>query len=184
MNKILIVSIFIFQLLSLSACNSHTADTVLQKCTILGTESIAYARANYVKLFYQFNPEKFVDTYKKIETFDFTKHRNVINTYDIAVRKIVVKNNDDITQALLSSCKTLSTFSKNLVDQSYPRAISHRSEFGPLTNKFFSEINEIVKYDDSISNFTKSELSFKRQVEIFRTALKNYKEKFKSILSS
>jgi len=184
MKKLLITSVFIFQLLFLSACNSQTTDTVLQKCTILGTESIAYARANYVKLFYQFNPEKFVDTYKKIESFDYTKHRNIINTYDIAVRKIEIKNNDDVTQALLSSCKTLSTFSKNLVDQSYPRAIAHRSEYSPLTNKFFSEINEIVKYDDSISSFNKAEVTFKQQVEKFRTALKKYKEKFKPILSS
>ena len=184
MKKLLIVSIFTFQLILLSACNSQTTDTVLQKCTTLGSESIAYARANYVKLFYQFNPEKFVDTYKKIESFDYTKHRNVINTYDIAVRKIVVKNDDDITQALLSSCKTLSTFSKNLVDQSYPRAIAHKSEFSPLTNKFFSEINEIVKYDDSIGFINENAITFKQQVDIFKTALKNYKEKFKPALSS
>lgn len=182
MKKLLTYSIFALILFSLSACNSESHTSVLKKCTTLGDESIAYARANYVKLFHHFNPKKFQNTFQKVEEFDNVTHRNVINTYDIAVRKLKAK--DPTTKALISACRMLSVFSKDLVDQAYPRAIAHKSEHDPLTNEFFIEINQIVKFDHNIGEFDKNALSFKHKVEAYEVALKNYINKFQPELPS
>lgn len=176
MKMLLTYSMFALILFSLSACNNENHELVLKKCTTLGDESIVYARANYVKLFYHFNPNKFKKTYQKVEGFDNVTHRNVINTYDIAVRKLKAK--DPTTKALISACRMLAMFSKDLVDQAYPRAIAHKSNHDPLTNDFFIEINQIVKFDHNIGEFDKNTQSFKHKVEAYEVALKNYIHKF------
>jgi len=183
MLKKIRLSIVVILLLSfgLSSCGGNSQLSVLKKCKTLGDESIAYARANYVKLFYHFNPEKFNKTYQKIKTFDYVTHRNIINTYDLAVRKL--KTKDTTTEAFLSSCKKLSQFSKNLVDQAYPRAIAHKSNFDSLSDDFFLEINKIVRFDHNIGQYGKKMYSFKHQVEAYQLALNNYVEKFKIELS-
>ena len=168
--------------LSLSSCGGNNKLLVLKKCQILGDESIGYARANYVKLFHFFNPKKFENTYQKIKDFDYVTHRNVINTYYIAVRKI--KTKDSTTAALLSSCKVLAQFSMHLADQAYPRAISHKSNHGALTDDFFLEINNIVKFDHNIGRYNKKMDSFKYLVEVYRQKLKDYQNKYKSELTS
>lgn len=182
MKKSLTFSLFItLVLFTVSACNSQSHISVLNKCTILADESIVYARANYVKLFHHFNPKKFQKTYKKIANFDHVTHRNVINTYDIAVRKL--KTKDPTTKALISACKTLAKFSKELVDQTYPRAIAHNSAYKPLTDEFFIELNQIVKFDHSIGDFDMNTLSFKHKVKNYQVALQNYKNKFQNELA-
>jgi len=176
-----IFSLFLL-MLALAGCSSESRISVLQKCTTLGDESIAYARANYVKLFHYFNAEKFDAPYQKIKDFDHVTHRNVINTYTFAVRKLKAK--DPITKSLLFACKSLATFSKNFVDQSYPRAIAHESADDPLTDKFFTQINQIVKFDNSIGVFDKGAPSFKQYVSNYQKATKQYREKFKAELST
>lgn len=173
--------LFIF-MLSIAGCNSESRLSILKKCTTLGDESIVYARANYVKLFYYFNAEKFDIAYQQIKDFDHVTHRNVINTYDIAVRKIKAK--DPVTETLLFACKNLASFSKNFVDQAYPRAIALDSQNDPLSDKFFIQINQIVKFDESIGTFEQNSFSFKQRVSDFKTATKNYREKFNAELIS
>ncbi len=169
-------------MLGISGCTSDTRVSILQKCTVLGDESIAYARANYVKLFHHFNEEKFAAPYQQIKDYDHVTHRNVINTYTLAVRKLKAK--DPVTESLLLACKSLATFSKNFVDQSYPRAIAHESEDDPLSDKFFTQINQIVKFDDSIGVFEKNAPSFKQQILKYQKATKQYRETFKAELST
>ncbi|MEE9310342.1 MAG: hypothetical protein V3U64_04920 [Cocleimonas sp.] len=181
--KIAAKTVLVFSLLlSISACNSDSRVSVLQKCTTLGDESIAYARANYVKLFHYFNAEKFDIPYQQVKNFDHITHRNVINTYDIAVRKIKAK--DPTTQSMLTACRSLATFSKNFVDQSYPRAIAHKSEANPLSDTFFTQINQIVKFDESIGLFDKNMLSFKQHILNYREATRLYRKSFQKELSS
>jgi hypothetical protein len=158
------------------ACNGETQVSVFKKCSTLGDESITYARANYVKLFHHFNPEKFQETYKQVEQFDNVTHRNTIITYDRAVQKIKVK--DPTAKAFLSACKALSVFSQEFVDIAYPKAIKHQSQYDPLSNDFFIEINQIVKFDHNIGSFDPNTASFKYQVEAYEQALKNYMEKY------
>jgi hypothetical protein len=169
-------------MLALTGCSSESRISVLQKCTILGDESIAYARANYVKLFHYFNAEKFDAPYQQIKDYDYVTHRNVINTYTFAVRKLKAK--DPVTKSLLFACNSLATFSKNLVDQSYPRAIAHKSQDNPLSDKFFTQINQIVKFDNSIGVFDKNAPSFKQYISNYQQAAKQYREKFKAELSA
>ena len=176
-----ILTVFILSFY-LTGCAHETRASVLQKCTVLGEESIAYARANYIKLFHYFNPKKFDTSYQKVKNYDHVSHRNVINTYTIAVRKLKAK--DPTTKALLVSCKNLAQFSKNFVDQSYPRAISYKSKANPLSDTFFSQINQIVKFDDSIGVFERDAPSFKQYILDYQKALKQYREKFKDELSS
>lgn len=166
---------------SIAGCNG-SADrfSILQKCTTLGDESIAYARANYVKLFHHFNAEKFSVPFQQVKDYDYVTHRNVINTYYIAVRKLKAK--DPITESLLSACKSLSLFSKNFVDQSYPRAIAYESNDNPLSDKFFTQINQIVKFDETIGTFDKTTQSFKQQVASYAAATKKYRQVFKNEL--
>lgn len=176
-----IISLFLL-MFGLAGCTNESRISVLQKCTTLGDESIAYARANYVKLFYYFNAEKFNAPYQKIKNFDHVTHRNVINTYTIAVRKLKAK--DPITESLLFACNSLATFSKDFVDQSYPRAIAHESQDNPLSDKFFTQINQIVKFDESIGAFDKNSPSFKQHVLNYQKAAKQYREKFKAELAT
>ncbi len=178
-TKIFLLLVF---MLSIAGCNSEDRFSVLQKCTTLGNESIVYARANYVKLFHYFNADKFDKPYQQIKDFDHVTHRNIINTYALAVRKLKAK--DPITKSLLTACKSLANFSKNFVDQAYPRAIAHKSQDDPLTDKFFTQINQIVKFDESIGAFDKSMPSFKQQVLNYQVATKQYRETFKTELAS
>jgi len=166
--------------LLVAGCTGADRGATLQKCMALGDESIMYARANYVKLFYYFNPENFSEPYQQIKEFDHVSHRNVINTYDIAIRKLQAK--DEVTKNLLDACISLSDFSKTLVDQSYPRAISHKSKNNPLSDQFFIEINQIVKFDHNIGAFDNSHKSFKQQVQNYKSALEKYIEKYKAEL--
>ncbi|MCK5666908.1 MAG: hypothetical protein KAI17_25650 [Thiotrichaceae bacterium] len=175
------ISLFLL-MFSLAGCSSESRISILHKCTVLGDESIAYARANYVKLFYYFNAEKFNAPYQQVKDFDHVTHRNVINTYSMAVRKLKAK--DPVTESLLFACKSLATFSKNFVDQSYPRAIAHESTDDPLSDKFFTQINQIVKFDDSIGVFDKNSPSFNQHVINYQKATKQYRAKFKDELST
>jgi len=175
------ITLIITLIFSITGCNGNVDRlSVLQKCTTLGDESIAYARANYVKLFHHFNEEKFNIPFQQIKDYDYVTHRNVINTYYIAVRKLKAK--DPTTESLLSACKNLSLFSKNFVDQSYPRAIAHKSQDNPLSDKFFTQINQIVKFDETIGTFDKTMPSFKQQVASYEAARKKYRQKFKNEL--
>jgi len=182
MKKIVFMSLYLAVLLLVSGCNSETKQSILYKCTTLGDESIVYARANYVKLFHYFNPGKFEQTYQQVADFDHITHRNVINTYDMAVRKI--KPRDPTTKAFLTACKNLAKFSKNLVDQAYPRAIAHQSKNKTSSNDFFIEINQIVKFDHNIGAFDQQQVSFKQVVIDYKKALKNYIEKFQLEMNS
>jgi len=166
---------------SLSSCKGESRASILQKINILGNESISYARSNYVKLFKQFNPKKFNAAYNKIKDYDYVKHRNVINTYHMAVLKIKAK--DPVTQALKKSTIALASFSKNLADQTYPRAIAHESIYKPLSNDFFTEINQIVRFDHNIGTFGGKAPSFKQLVNNYNLALIKYRKTFQSDLS-
>lgn len=181
MMKPAIKILFFLVIFSIAGCSSETRLSVLKKCTTLGDESISYARANYVKLFHYFNAEKFDTSYQRIKDYDHVTHRNVINTYTLAVRKLKAK--DPVTESLLGACKSLAAFSKNFVDQSYPRAIAHESQDNPLSDKFFTQINQIVKFDDSIGAFEKNTSSFKQQVLKYQKATKRYRETFKAELT-
>ena len=59
--------------LLVAGCTGADRSATLQKCMALGDESIMYARANYVKLFYYFNPENFSEPYQQIKEFDHSK---------------------------------------------------------------------------------------------------------------
>ena len=168
-------------MLNIAGCNGR-ADrfSILQKCTTLGDESITYARANYVKLFHYFNAEKFTVPFQRVKDYDHVTHRNIINTYYIAVRKIKAK--DPVTESLLTACKSLSEFSKNFVDQTYPRAIAHKSQENPLSDKFFTQLNQLVKFDETIGTFDRTMPSFKQQVASYEAATKKYRQKFKNEL--
>ena len=170
-------------LLFISACNSGVDRfSVLKKCTVLGDESIIYARAHYVKLFYHFNPNKFSDSYKQISNFDAVTHRNTIDTYTRAIEKVDADKQvteDTTTQNLLSACKKLSKFSKHFVEQNYRLAINHMSKNDPLTDIFFIEINKIVKFDHNIGAFDKTKTSFKQSVDSYQKAVSDYINRYR-----
>ena len=174
-------------LLFISGCNSVDRFQILKQCTILGDESIIYARAHYVKLFYHFNPEKFAESYKQINDFDAITLRNTIDTYTRAVDKISskgVKANDTATQNLISACKELSAFSKDFVENTYKQALDYQSESNPLSDEFFIEINQLVKFDHKIGVYDKSRNSFKRSVEQYKEAVKNYIQEYRKSIPS
>ncbi len=170
-------------LLAITACNSSVDRlSILKKCTVLGDESIIYARAHYVKLFYHFNPNKFSDSYKQIRNFDAVTHKNTINTYNRAIEKILLDKelaNDTSTQNLLSACKNLSEFSTLFVEQNYRLAINHTTKNDPLTDDFFIEINKIVKFDHNIGAFDNTQMSFKRSVDNYQKAVRDYIEHYR-----
>jgi len=196
MNKRLLVIFLAFMFLLQVSCNNQkqlqrpqqqsqqqSKKTILSQCKRLGEESIVYARANYVKLFYEFNPDKFLDSYSQVKDFNYKTHRSAINSYEVEVRKLKVK--DPISKSFLQSCKELSEFSQNLVDQSYPRAISFKmnSKLSPLSDEFFLEINKIIKFDHNIGQYKKKFISFKEHVKNYKMALKKYVETYKSEIS-
>ena len=162
----------------ISACNSSIDRfSVLKKCMVLGDESIIYARAHYVKLFYHYNPNKFSDSYKQIGDFDAVTHRNNIDTYTRAIEKLYTHENitaDIATEQLLSSCKNLAVFSKHFVEQNYRLAFNHISKNDPLTDDFFIEINRIVRFDHNIGAFDKNKASFKQKVDSYQKAVGDY----------
>jgi len=146
-----------------------------------------YARAHYVKLFYHFNPDKFAESYKQINDFDSLTHKNTIDTYIRAVDKLHVntkKNHDISTLNLLSACKELSTFSKNFVENIYPKAISYNSKKDPLTDDFFIEINQYVEFDHNIGVYDKNKSSFKRNVESYKNAVAEYMQNYRKSIPS
>lgn len=169
-------------LILLSSCNStpNNKKIIFQQCQTLGEESIIYARANYVKLFHSINPEKFKDSFGLVKDFDYEKHRNLINTYDLSVKKLKAK--DNISKIFLTSCQSLASFSINLVDEDYPQAITFKqnSKLPFLSNTFFVEINKIVKFDRSIGKYNKQFIGFKDRVKSHEIALKVYMETYKA----
>ena len=183
MKSLFIIFLLGMSLFLINSCNSMSRDAVLKQCKTLGDESIIYARANYVKLFHSINPDKFSDSYKQIKDFDNVTHRNVIETYDMAVSRL--KTNDPVSNNFLKACKDLARFSKNLVDHAYPKALSFKkqSKLEPLTDEFFLEINKIVKFDHTIGKYKKNFVSFKQQVTNYKKALKEYLDKYQSELS-
>jgi len=160
----------------ISACNEKNNKSEhfsnLKKCTVLGDESIIYARAHYVKIFHRYNPKKFSDSFKQIADFDAVTHRNTIESYLPAVNKI----NPDrpVTKDLLAACKKLAVFTRDFVDESFPIAMMHRSKADPLSDAFFIEINNIVKFDDKIGAFNKNIKSFKQIVTDYEKAVIDY----------
>ena len=68
------------------------------------------------------------------------------------------------------------------MDQAYPRAISHKSKHKILSDGFFIEINQIVKFDHNIGSFDSTVNSFKQQVQNYKLAVKNYINKYKAEL--
>ncbi len=180
MKSLFFLLLITYTLVFTGACSSDERVSALKKCTVLGEESIIYARANYVKLFHYFNPDKFFDPYQQTKEFDHVTHRNIINTYDIAIRKLKPKDED--TKVLISSCKKLADFSKTLVDQAYPRAMSHKSKYDILSDGFFIEINQIVRFDHKIGVFDKNTVSFKQHVQDYREVVRNYVDKYRNEL--
>jgi hypothetical protein len=175
-------------MLFITSCNSDIDRlSVLKKCTVLADESIVYARAHYVKLFYHFNPNKFSDSYKQIGDFDAVTHKNIINTYNRAINKVLLDERvsaDIFSQNLLSSCQSLSEFSILFVEQNYRLAINHMTKNDPLTDEFFNEINQIVKFDHNIGSFDKTEMSFKRSVDSYQQAVRDYIKQFRKDIPS
>ncbi len=180
MKPLFLCLLLVYTLVFIGACNSNNRVSALKKCRVLGNESIVYARAHYVKLFYHFNPEKFSESYEKTKDFDPVTSRNIIDTYDIAIRKLKITDED--TQSLIYSCQNLADFSKRLVDQSFPKAMSHQSKNDVLTDAFFIEINQIVKFDNNIGTFEKNTKSFKQYVKEYRDTVQSYVSKYKNEL--
>lgn len=171
----------------ISACNSVDRYSVLKQCTVLGDESIAYARAHYVKLFYHFNPDKFLESYQQINNFDAVTLKNTIDTYTRAIDKFdanTVETNNQATKNLLLSCKRLALFSTDFVENDYKIALNHNSKNTTSSDDFFIEINRIVKFDHNIGTFDNKQISFKATVENYRKAVKNYIEQYRKDIPS
>ena len=174
MYKFLLACALLFLL---SACNGVDKFSILKKCTILGDESIAYARAHYVRLFYHYNPDKFEGSYLQIKNLEAVTVKNTIDTYTRAIDKLASDQKlteDQITNNLLSSCKELSLFSTDFVEKYYQRALIHDSKNNPLSDDFFIELNQIVKFDHDIGDFDNNKISFKQTVENYKNAVKDY----------
>ena len=174
-------------LLLIGGCNSVDRFSILKQCTVLGDESIVYARAHYVKLFYHYNPAKFAESYKQIDGFDAVTLRNTINTYTRAVNKIAneeTKITDATTLDLIASCRELSDFTTDFVENVYSKALNHQSKNDPLTDTFFIEINQLVKFDHNIGVYDKNDSSFKRRVENYRKAVSNYIQEYRKSIPS
>lgn len=174
-------------LLVISGCNSVDRFAILKQCTVLGDESIVYARAHYVKLFHHFNPEKFAESYKQIDGFDAITLKNTIDTYARAIDKLNRKEkniNDNTTQQLTAACKELSIFSKDFVENVYPKAIDYKSNNNPLSDAFFIEINQLVKFDHNIGLFDKHENSFKLSMERYQKAVDQYIKEYRKSIPS
>lgn len=142
---------------------------ILSKCTILSDEAKHYGRANYLRLFYAINPEKFEATYHKVATFDNKSHRAMINTYTSALKRI--KTKDQSALQLISATQTLVLFVQNFVDHDYAKATLHQSKNNPKSDDFFIEINNIVKFDYNINGFNPNQATFKGLLEKYNQAL-------------
>ena len=174
-------------MLIIGGCNSVDRFAILKQCTVLGDESIVYARAHYVKLFYHYNPEKFVESYNQIKDFDAVTLKNTINTYERAVNKVRAndkKINDATTLKLIAACKELSNFTNDFVENTYRKALSHQSKNDPSTDAFFIEINRLVKFDHNIGVYDKDRISFKRSVESYKKAVSNYIQEYRKSIPS
>lgn len=169
--------VILMTLLLLGACDSQQNERqILSKCTILGGEAKHYGRANYLRLFYSINPEKFARTYHKVAMFDNKSHRAMINTYTMALRRI--KTNDKNAINLIHTTEALVRFVQNFVDHDYAKASMHRSKNNPKSDAFFMEINHIVKFDYNIEGFDKNEATFKGLLEQYTQALSAYSYKY------
>lgn len=159
------------------ACNSsgNNKAQILSKCSILGDEAKKYGRANYLRLFYSINPEKFEATYQKVASFDNAQHRAMINTYVDAVKRL--KTKDTAAQGLIKATEEITQFVTNFVDTDYPIAVKHRSRNNPKSDDFFMEINNIVKFDQNIKGFDTSKSAFKGLLEKYNKALGRYSNK-------
>ena len=161
----------------LGGCNTDGADyrqNVLSKCTNLAEETKQYARANYLKLFYEINPEKFEATYQKVSDFDHRAHRAMINTYLKAISRLEVE--DQKAKQLINASTKMAHFVNNFVDTKYKIAASHisKSQNNPKSDSFFVEINEIVKFDYNVKGFDKSKDTYKGLLEDYDKALASY----------
>ncbi|HIO92012.1 MAG TPA: hypothetical protein EYG68_04110 [Leucothrix mucor] len=159
----------------LAGCNSaNNKEQILAKCSILGDEARQYGRANYLRLFYSMNPEKFEATYQKVATFDNKHHRAMINTYVDAVSRL--KTNDETAQRLISATQELTQFVTSFVDDDYAVAANHKhhSRNNPKSDDFFIEINSIVKFDQNLKGFDSDEVAFKSLLEDYNKALGLY----------
>ncbi len=167
-------------ILLLGACNStDNKMKILSKCTILGDEVKHYGRANYLRLFHSINPDKFAITYQKVVTFDNKSHRAMINTYMSALKRI--NTTDPTAKKLIDSTQSIAIFVKNFVDYDYATATLHQSKYNPKSDRFFVEINNIVKFDPNIEGFDKNKATFKGLLEQYNKALTTYSKSEKSI---
>ena len=165
-----------------TACNGKSNDEqILSKCSILGDEVRLYGRANYLRLFYTLNPDKFEATYQKVADFDNAQHRAIINTYSEALKRLKAK--DELGQRLIEATQEITQFVKHFIDIDYPVALSqkHLSKRNPNSDEFFIEINNIVKFDKNMQGFDKSKASFKGLLDKYNIALDHYKNKIGSV---
>lgn len=173
--------LFLITLVFLSACNKVAdSEEILLKCTHLAEEVKEYGRANYLKLFHTINPEKFSATYQKVSHFDNAPHRAMINTYVKALARL--KTQDEDAKRLIQAATDIATFVTNFVDHDYDEAVHHkkRSRNNPKSDKFFLEINEIVKFDYDVTGFDKQKETFKGLLENYEEALAVYSNKIKT----
>lgn len=174
--KIRLFYLLVLIIFALSACNRSADDyqQVLSKCSILGDETKKYARANYIRLFYTINPEKFEATYQKIANFDQHSHRAMINTYIKALQRLNVE--DQRAKHLIKVTLNMAVFVNNFVDNDYKKAVNHQyqSLHNPKSDQFFVEINEIVKFDYNVKGFDSHKETFKALLEDYQEALKVY----------
>jgi len=91
---------------------------------------------------------------------------------------------DSVTNELLRSCKELSEFSKNFVENDFPTAMNFKSKKNPATDGFFIEINQIVMFDHNIGSYDKNKGSFKRSVDKYKQAVNNYIKLYRKSIPS
>ena len=170
--------LILLMVFTVAACNGKSNDAqILSICSILGDEARLYGRANYLRLFYTINPDKFEATYQKVADFDNVQHRAVINTYSDALKRLKAK--DELGQRLIEATQEITQFVKHFIDIDYPVALSqkHLSKRNPNSDEFFIEINNIVKFDKNMQGFDKSKASFKGLLDKYNIALDHYKNK-------
>ena len=178
MRKRLFIGLSLALLVFLGGCEqSSSTEQVLSKCSILGDEVKHYGRANYLRLFHAINPKKFAGTYQQVATFDNNTHRAMINTYFTALKRLKTNNKDALR--LIVATHDMTHFVNNFVDNDYPKAMKHkrRSRNNPLSDDFFMEINDIVKFDANIKGFDKNQPSFKTLLAAYNEALAAYSKK-------
>jgi hypothetical protein len=175
MNDRVCFFIFLALLITLGACNHvDTKTQILSKCTILADESRQYGGANYVRLFYSINPNKFATTYQKAIGFDNKAHRTVINTYIAAVEGI--KTKDAKALELIKATLEIARFVQHFVDYNYAIAskLKQSSKYNPKSDAFFIEINNIIKFDSNIVSFNKNQATFTGLLKTYNKALGSF----------